>query len=411
LSDQKEVQVTAEEKINPLESKFKKKIPTVSDVAVETPVSKTETTENPIQIKAEEKLLAELVDNIEKGKKYDKDLVEYFSSDKSELFKKNGVPESLTKALGKKDAEKKAKEIDGVKVEEIKQPVYKKQESKPIKEGAEGKLLIPKDGNTVKVGEANEKFKKANKVEGEDTTIEMPNGETRSAKFVVVELDDIMASHDENSFNNTDGYPSQDGQNVNPRNYKDDVTAKAKVINDAKNLKPSIVISDAVTPDTGAPIISSDGIVLSGNGRTMAIKRSVSDAPERYNEYKEQLIKKANKFGLNSEQVSKMKNPILVKIDNSIKDYSVKGLDEYNQKAQKGENPIDKAIKRSAIINSDERLKGTIINIISGHETMSDLFANNKDRKAIIGLFIENGIITKQESNEYINDDGTISVI
>jgi hypothetical protein len=95
------------------------------------------------------------------------------------------------------------------------------------------------------------------------------------------------------------------------------------------------------------PIISKDGIVVSGNGRTMSIKRAQKQYSEKYNEYKEALIKKAIKFGIDPNKIAGMKNPILVKIDNSVTEYTPKAFDDYNKPSQKGEAPIDKAIKRS----------------------------------------------------------------
>ena len=263
-------------------------------------------------------------------------------------------------------------------------------------------LLVPANGRVAMVGEANPDFQNATIVLGEDTTIEMPNGETRDATFAVVEMDDILASHDENSFNDTDGYPSQNGMNANPRNYKTDAVAMDKVNRDANNLKPSIVISDSATPDTGVPIITTDGIVVSGNGRTMAIKLAQRIAPEKYAEYRNNLEKRAAKFGVDPAEVKKMRNPVLVKMDTKIKEYSIKELDAYNQKAQKGESPVDKALKRAGIITANQRLKDGILRIIEGYNTMSELFDNKADRGAIIDLFEANGIITAQERSEYV---------
>jgi hypothetical protein len=293
-------------------------------------------------------------------------------------------------------------------VKAVEDLVSKKPQETIVKEPAKKQmltptgLLVPADGRTVKVGEANPSFQNKAIVLGEDTTIEMPNGETRDATFAVVEMDDILASHDENSFNDTDGYPSQNGMSANPRNYKTDAVAMDKVNRDAKNLKPSIVISDSATPETGVPIITTDGIVVSGNGRTMAIKLSERIAPEKYAEYRNNLEKRAAKFGIDAAEVKKMRNPVLVKVDTKIKEYSIKELDAYNQKAQKGESPVDKAIKRAGIITANQRLKDGILRIIEGYNTMSELFDNKADRSAIIDLFEANGIITAQERSEYV---------
>lgn len=274
----------------------------------------------------------------------------------------------------------------------------------------EGNLVLPKKGEAiVKVGEVNAEFKDANKVMGEETTIEMPNGETREAQYMVVELDDIMASHNETSFGNTDGFPSYNGENANTRNYKGDDNAKARVEENAQKLKPSIVISDTATPDSGVPIISKDGIVVSGNGRAMSIKRAKKQYGDKYDAYKEALIKKAAKFGIDANKVSEMKNPILVKIDNSVTEYTPKVFDDYNKPLQKAEAPIDKAIKRSNIIRGNNTLKNKVLEIVGRYETMSDLFANKADTKLLIENLVSNEVILPQEVAEFVNKDGTLT--
>jgi hypothetical protein len=258
-----------------------------------------------------------------------------------------------------------------------------------------------------KVGGYNPKFKSAKKIQGEETTIEMPDGETREAEYIVVESDDILASHNEVAFSDTEGFPkTADGRNANSRNYKGDNSAQLKVNDDARNLKSSIVISDTATTDGGVPIISTDGIVISGNGRTMAIKLSQKIAPEKYAAYKADLLKRAVKFGIDPKEIANMKNPVLVKIDKNVKDYSVKTFDDYNGKYQKEESPTDKAIKRSSIIKADKALKGKILDIVGRHETMSDLFENRQDRKELFNLLVTNNIILKQETPKYLTDKG-----
>jgi len=288
------------------------------------------------------------------------------------------------------------------KVEEV----VAKNESK-----SEEEVVAPTQAGEVKgngkVGGYNPKFKSAKKIQGEETTIEMPDGETREAEYIVVESDDILASHNEVAFSDTEGFPkTADGRNANSRNYKGDNSAQLKVNDDARNLKSSIVISDTATTDGGVPIISTDGIVISGNGRTMAIKLSQKIAPEKYAAYKADLLKRAVKFGIDPKEIANMKNPVLVKIDKNVKDYSVKTFDDYNGKYQKEESPTDKAIKRSSIIKADKALKGKILDIVGRHETMSDLFENRQDRKELFNLLVTNNIILKQETPKYLTDKG-----
>ena len=123
-------------------------------------------------------------------------------------------------------------------------------------------------------------------LKGRQIEIILPNGEKHKAQFAIVEMDQILASHNEHTFADTVGYPVDSrGHNVNDRNYHDDKNAQARVVEMARDLEPSILVTTSRTA-SGTPIISTEGIVVSGNNRTMSLKLAASDYPEQYEEYK-----------------------------------------------------------------------------------------------------------------------------
>ena len=126
---------------------------------------------------------------------------------------------------------------------------------------------------------------------GKKINLKLPNGETRNSHFAIMEIDDVLPSHNENSFesNGPAGYPEdENGENINDRNYTDDKNAQAKVIEFAQNLEPERLITTSRTP-SGTPIVNDKGIVVSGNNRTMSLKRAIASHPEKYKEYTEFL--------------------------------------------------------------------------------------------------------------------------
>ena len=52
----------------------------------------------------------------------------------------------------------------------------------------------------------------------------------------------------------------------------------------AQNLEPERLITTSRTP-SGSPIITIDGIVVSGNNRTMSLKLAAKNYPEKYKAY------------------------------------------------------------------------------------------------------------------------------
>jgi len=133
---------------------------------------------------------------------------------------------------------------------------------------------------------------------GKEININMPDGTKHKGRFAIVDADTIIASHNENTFNSSKGYPlNEDGTNINDRNYLDDVNAQKLVGDYARNLEPERMITTSRTP-SGTPIITKDGFVVSGNNRTMSIKKAIREYPEKFNAYKEFLEEEIAAFGL-----------------------------------------------------------------------------------------------------------------
>jgi len=255
----------------------------------------------------------------------------------------------------------------------------------------------------------NEGFLNSQVNRGKKTKIRLPNGEMRESEFALVDADKILASHDEVNFNNTKGYPTQGGRSVNPRNYKADQNAQGQIDQIAKNLDPFEIISNAANPSTGTPIITPDGIVVSGNGRTMSIKRAIKSNPEGYAAYVNHLKGDIGTYGLTEEQLAQHTNPILVRVDNSLSEYSPKELDRYNKQSQKEEANIDKVVKIGKILSDNPEGRGRIMEVISRYDTMSDFFSDRKAQETVMKLLQNEEILLDNELSKYLDTDGTFN--
>ncbi|MGE1061180.1 LPD5 domain-containing protein [Megasphaera paucivorans] len=84
----------------------------------------------------------------------------------------------------------------------------------------------------------------------------------------------------------------------------------------ARTIKPEL-LSDSQFVNQGAPVVNKNGIVLNGNGRTIAIQRAYEGQDRQHKisaaGYKQYLKDNANKFGFTSGQVQAIDNPILVR--------------------------------------------------------------------------------------------------
>lgn len=107
-------------------------------------------------------------------------------------------------------------------------------------------------------------------------------GKPTKTKYAIVEASDLITSHD-NDLNPNPSYP----QILQPRD-RSRAASQTQVNDMASNLNPAQL---GETPDagSGAPVISNNGIVESGNGRSLALKRVYTTMPEKAQQYREWL--------------------------------------------------------------------------------------------------------------------------
>jgi hypothetical protein len=105
-----------------------------------------------------------------------------------------------------------------------------------------------------------EKYQAAEKEYGDEDTINV-NGEEMEGRWVITEAETPAASHDETTFNETEGFIKANGKTINDRDYKRDKAAQEAVLAIASNYDSRAL--DGV-------VVTTDGIVISGNNRTMS---------------------------------------------------------------------------------------------------------------------------------------------
>jgi len=141
---------------------------------------------------------------------------------------------------------------------------------------------------------------KAETILSDDVKTEYP------AQYKIVSADDITPS------NNTDGsvnafYPQQ----YQPRD-RTRAGMRKQVEDMANKLNPS-ALGASSNANMGAPVINSQGVVLNGNGRTMALKSVYKGKPKQIKAYKDFLKQNAKSLGIDPATIDSIKNPVLVR--------------------------------------------------------------------------------------------------
>ncbi|WP_421948030.1 hypothetical protein [Phaeodactylibacter xiamenensis] len=270
---------------------------------------------------------------------------------------------------------------------------------------------------------------------GKKIILSMPNGEKRDARFAIVELDSVLASHNEQTFAPTPGYPvNEQGQNVNDRNYEDDAAAQERVRDNARRLDPYRLLTTSRTP-SGSPIVAGQQIggkwiVVSGNNRTMSTKLAASRHPENYKAYVGALCEELEAFGFSTTDKTEridcqngklvylptgddfsinndayhFRQPLLVRIDYGFPAFQTQELAKYNQSTMKGKRAVDKTIERSNSLRENPLCQTRIPAMLDQHERMSDFYADRTAQKQMLEALLQCNIITEQSVPEYYDE-------
>lgn len=126
-------------------------------------------------------------------------------------------------------------------------------------------------------------------------------------RYRVVDLSDLVPSNLPNGAPNP-AFPSS----LQPR-ARDRAASQIQIEQIARGLEPDALLTDVGRIDSGPPIIGSDLIVESGNGRTLALRRAAEQYPEQFGRYVESLRRDIGQYGLSEADLAGKQRPILVR--------------------------------------------------------------------------------------------------
>ncbi len=144
-------------------------------------------------------------------------------------------------------------------------------------------------------------------VAGAGTSFSTESGSRIKASYALMDAGDLTTSHDE-KLKPSPAYP----QEMQPRE-RDRAASELQISGIAQRLDPAR-LGESADAATGAPIVGADGLVESGNARTIALKRVYRGNPAKAEEYKQFLRDNAARFGLTPEAIDAMPSPVLVRI-------------------------------------------------------------------------------------------------
>ena len=247
---------------------------------------------------------------------------------------------------------------------------------------------------TQQVGEnITGKYQTSNRTYGNTDTYILPNGEKINGRYVIVEADAITPSHDvNNGYQKSEGFPTdENGNTINDRDYQADKSAQTIVEQNAANY-------DARAIQTPV-IVTNQGIVLSGNGRTMSGQIAAGQGTDT--EYLSYLKGQAGKYGFTAEQVASYKHPRLVlEIDGNMP-LTAATFSKFNAEEKKTVSPTEKAVKAGKTVKDITLEK--IAALLDDKETLSDVYADETATAQIIKILQSDGVININEVAELMD--------
>ena len=240
-----------------------------------------------------------------------------------------------------------------------------------------------------------EKWTASPKVEGVENEITLANGEKVKGHYMLVESGAATPSHNPNmEFARNEGFPiDENGQTVNDRDYERDQEAQ-RITRQMADSYDSRAIQNV-------PVVSQEGIVLSGNGRTMAGELAAQQGTD--GAYIEHLKKYPQQFGFTPEQVEGMQHPRVVFVADEDMPYTTDTFAKFNQQDMKSQSRTEQSVKMGKTV--DDSTFGRIIRSINGFDSLADFYNDPVAATNAIGELHSAGAINTMQLAEMMDGE------
>ena len=244
-------------------------------------------------------------------------------------------------------------------------------------------------GEVGNVGVAREKFESGKRVVGNKRTRTLSDGTKIKGHYELVEADSLTPSHNANDgYKKSEGFPvNEEGRTINDRDYENDKDAQRVTDMIARHYDGQAV--DQV------PVVTADGIVVDGNGRTMAGQKAAKDGTD--GAYLEALKENAENYGFTAEQIeqSGMKHPRLVLVSDEPMKYDTATFAKFNMNEKKSQGNTQQAVANSKKLSTDEI--SVIVSEIEGSGSLDAFFNNSTAINSLLKRLVDKGVIGLNE--------------
>ena len=281
--------------------------------------------------------------------------------------------------------------------------------AKNIKKAMTAKKVAETVGKTEQTEGAHEagsvaaqKFVNATRLVGNKRTRMLADGETKiRGHYEIVQAESLTPSHDvNNGYKKSEGFPTDaEGRTVNDRDYEHDKAAQQNTDQIARKYNGMAIEQ--------VPVVSDEGIVYDGNGRTMAGQKAAKDGTD--GEYINDLLENAENFGFTREQIeqSGIEHPRLVLVTDERLPYDTATFAKFNRNEKKTQSNTEQAVAKAKTLTSDE--VGAIVAEIEGNGSLEAFFNNSKAINDLVKTLVDKGIIGQNEVAQMMDSPERLS--
>lgn len=249
---------------------------------------------------------------------------------------------------------------------------------------------------------AAQKFVNAPRLVGNKRTRMLPDGETKiKGHYEIVPAESLTPSHDvNNDYKKSEGFPTDaEGRTVNDRDYEHDKAAQQNTDQIARKYNGMAIEQ--------VPVVSDEGIVYDGNGRTMAGQKAAKEGTDA--EYINDLLENAENFGFTKEQIeqSGIEHPRLVLVTDERLPYDAATFAKFNRNEKKTQSNTEQAVAKAKTLTSDE--VGAIVAEIEGNGSLDAFFNNSKAINDLVKTLVDKGIIGQNEVAQMMDSHERLS--
>jgi len=202
-----------------------------------------------------------------------------------------------------------------------------------------------------------------------------------SARYCLADISALRTSHlPLDGFRPNPDYPPE----AQERRYDADPAERLKVETVANNLNPELIFLPAPTAVDGPPVVAESGIVLGGNGRTMALTLAYARGGTAVKEY---LVHNAKTFGLTPHAVEQLAHPVVVRViggDDVKPETFARWSRRLNEAMTGGIDSRALAVSQSRLL--DERALAVLTAELEPSETLAEYLSSERSRMFVAEL-------------------------